>query len=110
MLVARTMSPATYAHHVQVTFAGELWHWRGPSPFHFVTVPADETASLKTAAALVSYGWGVLPVTAHIGDTTWSTSLIPREGRYLVPIKNHVRHVEAIELGDIVELTLSVNA
>ena len=20
---------------------GEIWHWRGPAPYYFVTVPAD---------------------------------------------------------------------
>jgi hypothetical protein len=24
---------------VDLEFSGEVWFWRGPSPYHFVTVP-----------------------------------------------------------------------
>lgn len=40
-------------------FSGEIWFWRGPSPFHFVTVPEEQCAAIEDAAPLVSYGWDV---------------------------------------------------
>ncbi len=52
----------------------------------------------------MSYGWGCIPVTAHIGDTTWKTSLFPKEDRYLVPVKVAVRKAERLELGDITKV------
>ena len=44
----------------------------------------------------VSYGWGVIPVTVRIGATTWTTSLFPKGGGYLVPLKDRVRAAEGI--------------
>lgn len=47
-------------------------------------------------------------MTAKIGKTQWTTSLFPKDGLYLVPLKNMVRNAEGIELGDMVEITLSL--
>lgn len=95
---------------MELAFSGELWWWKGPAPWHFVTVADDECAALAAASAAVSYGWGMIPVTARIGATSWQTSLFPRDGRYLVPVKTRVRTAEGIEVGDrvVVHLTLDV--
>jgi len=85
-----------------------MWYWKGPSPFHFVTVPDSESAELHAVSGLVSYGWGVIPVTATIGATTWTTSLFPKDGGYIVPMKTSVRVAEHLNLGDLVEVTLDV--
>jgi hypothetical protein len=94
---------------VELVFSGEIWHWRGPSPYHFVTVPDDESAELKEAAALVTYGWGMIPVRARIEDTEWTTSLYPKDGRYIVPLKDVVRLREDLKVGDVVTVTLLVD-
>jgi hypothetical protein len=73
-----------------------------------VTVPETESAVLDTVAGMVSYGWGMIPVTATLGGTQWTTSLWPKDGAYVVPLKDAVRSVESIELGDVVELRLVV--
>jgi hypothetical protein len=95
---------------VDLEFSGEVWFWRGPSPYHFVTVPEDDCAALRDAAALVSYGWGMIPVAARIGGTGWKTSLFPKDGRYLVPLKDRVRKAEALDVGDTVTIHLTVAA
>jgi hypothetical protein len=94
---------------MQLEFRGEIWHWRGPSPYHFVTVPDDDCGAVEAAAAVVSYGWGMVPVTATIGGTTWTTSLFPKDGDYLVPVKDAVRRSEQLEVGDTVAVTLSID-
>ncbi|WP_326560304.1 DUF1905 domain-containing protein [Micromonospora sp. NBC_01796] len=94
---------------MDLEFRGELWFWKGPSPWHFVTVPEQECGALEAASALVTYGWGMIPVSARIGATGWRTSLFPKDGRYLVPIKAWVRKAEAIELGDVVTVRLAVD-
>ncbi|MGB8179470.1 MAG: DUF1905 domain-containing protein [Acidimicrobiales bacterium] len=93
---------------MRLDFDGELWFWRGPSPFHFVTVPENESAEIHAVAALVTYGWGVIPVLAEIGETSWTTSLFPKDGGYVVPIKAAVRKRERLELGDAVHVALSI--
>jgi hypothetical protein len=94
---------------MDVEFTGEIWHWRGPSPYHFVTVPEDESAELQGAAALVTYGWGMIPVTAQVGTTRWTTSLFPKDGGYVVPLKDAVRHAESLSVGDAVLVRLTVD-
>ena len=94
---------------MEVRFSGEIWHWRGPSPYHFVTVPDDESAELQSTAALVTYGWGMIPVTAQVGATRWTTSLFPKDGGYIVPIKDAVRRTESLDVGDVVLVRLTVD-
>lgn len=91
-------------------FEGEVWYWRGPSPFHFVTVPEDESAEIEAAAAFVTYGWGMIPVTVTLGDTTWATALWPKDGRYIVPLKSDIRKAEGVELGMVVTIGLLIDA
>lgn len=90
-------------------FAGEVWEWRGPAPYHFVSVPDDLCDDVRDAADVVSYGWGMVPVTLRIGATTWTTSLWPKDGGYVVPLKDRVRRAEEIELGDVVSMVLHVD-
>jgi hypothetical protein len=94
---------------VELEFTGEVWHWRGPSPYHFVTVPEPESAELRSAASLVTYGWGMIPVQLSIGATRATTSLFPKDGGYVVPLKDKVRTAERITVGDIVTVRLAVD-
>ncbi|MDN5895237.1 MAG: DUF1905 domain-containing protein [Nocardioides sp.] len=91
---------------MEFEFSGALFEWRGPSPFHFVAVPEEESDDIREAAPMLTYGWGVIPVEVHIGKTTWTTSLFPREGRYLVPVKDRIRKAEGIHLGDVLEIRM----
>jgi hypothetical protein len=93
---------------MDLEFSGEVWHWKGPAPHHFVTVPEDECEDLAETAAMVSYGWGMIPVTVRIGGTEWTTSLWPKDGRYIVPLRLDVRRREGIDVGDTVTVRLAV--
>jgi hypothetical protein len=94
---------------MELEFTGLVWFWRGPSPYHFVTVPADESLELKSASASVTYGWGMIPVTARVGGTSWTTSLFPKDGGYIVPLKDAVRNAEVIDVDDEVTIRLTVD-
>ena len=89
-------------------FSGEIWYWRGPSPFHFVTVPDHESEEVKDISRHVTYGWGMIPVKVRIGRTEWETALWPKDGRYIVPIKDVVRKAEEVGLGDMMRIRLEV--
>jgi hypothetical protein len=95
---------------MKLEFSGEIWFWRGPAPHHFITVPDEECGALEAASAFVTYGWGMIPVAAQIGATEWKTSLFPKDGRYIVPLKAAVRTAEGLELGDTVTVRLTVGA
>ena len=96
--------------NVQFEFTGEMWPWRGPAPYHFVTVPDEISSDLRALSPLVSYGWGVIPVSVRIRDTEFSTSLFPKDGGYAVPIKDAVRHAEDLTDGDEIEVELTVRS
>ena len=83
--------------------------WKGPAPWHFITVPEPECAELEATSAFVSYGWGMIPVTAHIGRSDWATSLFPKDGQYIVPVKAAVRKAERIEIGAVVTVRLAID-
>jgi hypothetical protein len=94
---------------VNLAFSGEIWFWKGPAPWHFITVPDEQCGELEATSASVTYGWGMIPVTAQIGDTEWKTSLFPKDGRYIVPVKTWVRRAEELDLGDTVAVRLTVD-
>ena len=94
---------------MELGLVGEIWYWRGPSPFHFVTVPEEQSAALHAASSRVTYGWGMIPVTATIGRTTWTTSLFPKDDAYLIPIRKSVRDAEELDVGDVVTVRLTVD-
>ena len=93
---------------MELQFDGEVIHWRGPSPYHFVPLPEEEADTIESMKAMLTYGWGVIPVTAQIGDTTFTTSLFPKDGGYLLPVKDKVRKAEALDLGDQVSVLLTL--
>ena len=91
-----------------IEFNGKIWFWKGPAPWFFVTVPAQPSRDLKAISGIVTYGWGVIPVHVRIGKTEFQTSLFPKDGLYLVPIKASVRKAENLEKGDKVTVRLEV--
>jgi len=70
---------------VDLEFSGEVWFWKGPSPWHFVTVPDEKCGPIEAAAPAVSYGWG------------------------MIPLKDRVRAAEGLEIGDTVDVRLTVD-
>ncbi len=93
---------------MNIEFNAEIWFWHGPAPWYFVTVPAEQCYALKVISGFVTYGWGMIPANVRIGKTEWKTSLFPKDGRYIVPIKASVRNVEHLEQGDQVIVRLQV--
>jgi hypothetical protein len=94
---------------MELRFTGELWYWKGPSPYHFISTPDEETAELESISGVVSYGWGMIPVAVEIGSTRWTTALFPKDGSYLVPVKDMVRNAEGLEIGDKVAVKMTVD-
>ena len=93
---------------LEFAFDGELWYWRGPAPYHFITVPPDAARAIHGVAAEVTYGWGMIPVRVRIGGSAWETALWPKDGGYVLPIKDAYRLAEGIALGDTVAVKLGV--
>ncbi|MGO8961639.1 MAG: DUF1905 domain-containing protein [Streptosporangiaceae bacterium] len=94
---------------MNLEFSGEIWFWKGPAPWHFITVPEEKCEELSTVSAFVTYGWGMIPVTAQVGDSRWKTSLFPKDGRSIVPVKTWVRRAEELDVGDTVTVRQAVD-
>lgn len=93
---------------MNVTFDADLFEWRGPAPFCFARVPDGIAAEIKELAPTITYGWGVIPASVTIGTTTFTTSLFPKDGGYLVPIKVAVQRAEYVGIGDNVTFELKL--
>jgi hypothetical protein len=95
---------------MEMDFASELYYWRGPSPYHFIAVPEDLCIGLRAVAGVVSYGWGMIPVSGRIGLSAFTTSLFPKDGGYVLPIKDAVRNAEGLADGDTVTVSLAIRS
>lgn len=93
---------------MDLEFNAALFEWRGPAPFYWLTVPEDGCIEIRADAAQATYGWGAIPVRVRIGGTEWETSLLPRDGGYVLPVKAAVRKAEQVGLGDTVDVAMSV--
>jgi len=93
---------------MNIEFTGKIWFWRGPAPWYFVTVPERQSQELRAISGFVTYGWGVIPVRVRLGQTEWKTSLFPKDGQYLVPIKAAVQKAEKVGEGDQVTVRLEI--
>lgn len=95
---------------MRLRFEGPIWYWRGPAPFHFVTVPPAESELIQEVSSVVTYGWGMIPATVTIGSTTVTTALWPKDGGYIVPIKKALQDGEGLGVGDAVAVVLDIDA
>lgn len=93
---------------MQFTFTAETIEWRGPAPFMFLPIPSDLSAQIKSISAELTYGWGVIPCTATIGSTTFTTSLFPKDGAYLLPVKVAVQRAEQIDYDAEITATITL--
>ena len=85
-----------------------MFQWRGPAPFYWLVVPEDVCDDVRSEASWATYGWGAVPVRVRIGGTDWETSLLPRGGGYLLPVKKAVRRQERFSDGDVVAVAMRV--
>lgn len=98
------MSDATY------TVTGEVWLWSGQAAWHFLTLPEEVADEIH--ARFAHGAFGMVPVRATIGATTWETKLFgdTKRDSYLLPLKAAVRRREGVEEGDTVTVRLDLDA
>ncbi|MEY4944729.1 MAG: hypothetical protein RL384_673 [Actinomycetota bacterium] len=87
---------------------GTVIEWRGPAPFYFLPTPIEVTEEIELYKRELTYGWGVIPAKVTIGQTTVSTSLIPRNGSFYIPLKDAVRKPNQIAVSDEITLILEL--
>jgi hypothetical protein len=92
----------------QYSFDARVIHWRGPSPYFFVPIPPSHVESLRQAARVVTYGWGMIPAEARIAGVDFRTSLFPKDDTYLLPLKDVVRRRTNVTAGDLVAIEMTI--
>lgn len=93
---------------MELEFDTEIIEWRGPAPYLFAALPPEQADELAQIARDVTYGWGCIPAHGRMGNTDFTTSLFPRHGGYLVPVKVAVQRAEDVGLGDVVHVWLAI--
>lgn len=102
------MSPQGADVGMEFEFTAEVIEWRGPAPYYFVALPEGASEAIAEVAGALTYGWGAIPAAATLGGTRFTTALFPKDGVYLLPLKDAVRRAEGVKLGDRVALELTV--
>ena len=93
---------------LHLSFHTTIIEWRGPAPFVYAPVPPEHAAEIERIKKQASYGWGVIPVEAEIAGVTFTTSLFPKDGTYLLPIKVAVRKKTRVTVGDAVDVEMRI--
>lgn len=91
-----------------ITFSATVIEWRGPAPHYFAAVPPEQVGEVAYAARLASYGWGCVPVSATVNGVDFTTSLFPKDGGYLLPLKLAVRRQADIATGDTIGVRMQI--
>ncbi|WP_086471272.1 DUF1905 domain-containing protein [Devosia lucknowensis] len=93
----------------RLQFRAAVIYWRGPAPFLFAAIPAALAADIRALGSAVSYGWGCIPVSAQIGEARFTTSLLPKDGSYLLPLKVAARKaIGPVDVGDTLDVSLDI--
>ena len=94
----------------ELRFQATVIYWRGPAPFFFARIPDEIGAEIGKVKKAASYGWGVIPVSATINEVSFQTSLFPKDGTYLLPIKGAVRRKIGVTADDEVEVAMTIGS
>lgn len=82
---------------------GKIWKYQSTAAWYFLSSKKEQQEEIRSHQK-VRKGWGAIPVTVTIGESTWKTSLFPsKDGTYLLPIKASVRKAQGIGEGDRIE-------
>ncbi len=94
---------------IPVSIKAKVWLYPGDAAWHFITVPLNESETLKEMFIWPRRGFGAIPVNVTVGSTNWKTSIFPQKaGTFLLPIKKEIRKVEGVYEGDLVKITVEV--
>ena len=95
---------------LRLSFHTTIIEWRGPAPFFYAPVPSLHVGEIDRIKKQASYGWGVIPVEADIGGVRFTTSLFPKDGTYLLPLKDAVRRKTGVTVGDTIDVEMTIQS
>ena len=93
---------------MELIFTNVVIEWRGPAPYYYLPLTEEAAEDVHDVRKMATYGWGVIPVAARIGEVEFKTSLFPRDGGYLLPLKDAVRKPAGITVGDEISVEMTI--
>jgi hypothetical protein len=85
-------------------FKNKVEKFSGKGGWFYVEAPPVVTKNLSHKIV-----WGLIPINAKVGKTTWKTSLMPMgDGSHFVALNSIVRKKEGIEMGKTVKITFTL--
>ena len=88
-----------------VSFKGIVQKFPGFGGWAYIAVPTKYTKELKAQRR----AWGMYPITAHVGKTSWKTKLMMKKGGdFFVALKTTIRNKEKITVGDRVTVSFKL--
>ena len=85
-----------------IMFKASVQKFSGVGGWIYVAVPKKHTNYLRGRRR----AWGMYPITAHVGDTTWKTKLMMKKGAdFFVALKAAVRNEEKLAVGNQVTVS-----
>jgi len=86
---------------MRITFSGEVKLFERDKGWYYVTVPSELSKSLLHLADR-----GLIAVTAGIGGSSWSTSLLPMgDGTHFIALPAKVRKKEKLSHGMMADVS-----
>lgn len=92
------------------SFKSKVQVYPGAAAWYFVTLPKDVAREIDFEHGHHKAGFGSLRVSVAIGHTKWQTSIFTdtKASSYMLPLKSEVRKAEGIEVGESLDIKLSV--
>lgn len=91
-------------------FKGKVWRYKGPSSWHFVTLPKTLSKKIRRAHVRSEEGWGRLKVIATVKKCDWNTAIWfdTKADSYLLPLKAAVRKQAGVEVGQALSVAINI--
>ncbi|AXR67573.1 DUF1905 domain-containing protein [Leptospira mayottensis] len=95
---------------VTIQFQATVWIYPGKGGWHFLTLPVKASKEIRTILDKTHRHWGMIPVIAKIGITSWNTSIFPEKNsiKYVLPLKADVRKKEKITVDQKLRVSITI--
>jgi len=88
-----------------IVFKGTAKKFPGDGGWVYVAVPKKH----KTYLQQQRRAWGMYPITANVGKTSWQTKLMMKKGgNFFVALKKAIRNKEKIVVDDSVTVSIKL--
>ena len=95
---------------IKYNFSEKVWQHAPPGGWYFISLPLNIAKEIRENLKSEEEGWGRLKATAEIGKNQWKTAIWfdTKKNTYLLPLKAEIRKKEKIEIGNRIDVTISL--